>query len=72
MTKFRNFFIKFRCLSYARIPANQYQEYRNISKINDSVSKFEPEPVFENEIVTEKFWFMVYNIKKPEKSCRMN
>jgi hypothetical protein len=59
-------------LAMCRNPAIQFQEYRNKSKINDSVSEFEPEPDFENEIVTEKFWFMVYNIKKPEKSCRLN
>ena len=72
MTCFRIYFIKFRCLSFALIPANLYKEYRNISKINDSVSEIEFKYDFENEIVTRKFCIMVYNIKKPEKSCRMN
>ena len=55
-----------------RNPAIQFQEYRNKSKINDSVSEFELKHDFENEIVTVKFCVMVYNIKKPEKSCRLN
>jgi len=72
MTYFHIYFIKFRCLSFAFIPANQYLEFRNISKINNSVSEFECKYDFEKEIVTRKFCVMVYNIKKPEKSCRMN
>jgi hypothetical protein len=72
MTKFRKFFIKFRCLSCAFIQAKQHQKYRNKSKINDSVSEIVTYGNFENKIVTEKFCVMVYNIKKPEKSCRMN
>lgn len=52
--------------------ANQFQEYRNKSKINDSVSENELKHDFENEIVTVKFCVIVYNIKKPEKCCRLN
>jgi hypothetical protein len=51
--------------------ANQFQEYRNKSKINDSDSEFELKHDFENAIVTVKFCVMVYNIKKIEKCCHL-
>ena len=37
-------------------------------ELNGIESKYD----FEKEIVMRKFCVMVYNIKKPEKSCRMN
>jgi len=42
-------------LGLCPVPANQFQEYRNKSKINDSVSESELKHDFENEIVTVKF-----------------